>query len=338
MQACTFKDPREFKDCYLKQCERRKISTPTKFLAHQTDATKLVLPADRIKVSDWEAICSALLKENLLKTLSIVSAKKKKDWLSLVDQSVTTEFGANSVKGPAIFTRYVLEKVVTSVVKALLRKESSCESLHLELPLNPICCRLFSQGIAGASKLRNLSLRGSCVGDEGLRFICDALRAMPNLRELDFSECNLGVPSVERIVELVKCHGMILSTIAWESSFRYRVPEVSSSIGLVRLSLNKNPGIGDEGARKLAEAIKDDICLRGLDLQGCRISNDGATALLGLLMHNKSLQVVDVRANEVSYYVLDSIQRALQAEERVAETKKALFKIEWLPLTTSASK
>jgi len=34
-------------------------------------------------------------------------------------------------------------------------------------------------------------------------------------------------------------------------------------LGLVCLTLNKNPGIGDEGASKLATALVDDISLNG---------------------------------------------------------------------------
>ncbi|XP_059481746.1 protein Cep78 homolog [Neocloeon triangulifer] len=333
--SANFKEELEFKDCYVKYCKDHKISTPTKTLAHQTDPSSLSVNADRMKVSDWEAIFVALQKETLIKKLCVLSSKRKKDWLSSVDENVKSEFAASSVKGPPIFTNYILEKLLTAVVKALLRKESVCEFLKLELPLGPNYCLLFSQGIPGALKLRRLSLSGCSIGDEGCRYICDALKMMPHIRELDLSECNLGTQSVDKIVDLLKCHGLILSTVAWETSFRYRAPKINTSMGLARLTLNKNQEIGDEGAKKLAEALKDDMSLKAIDLQGCKITAEGATSLLGMLHHNKILKLIDVRGNGLSIYMTETITRVLHCKERVAAAKKDDFPVEWLPLVSN---
>jgi len=58
-----------------------------------------------------------------------------------VAEDVTTAFAASAAKGrPVVFTRYVLDKLIFSLVKSLARKESQCENLHIELPLSPAYC------------------------------------------------------------------------------------------------------------------------------------------------------------------------------------------------------
>jgi len=44
---------------------------------------------------------------------------------------------------------------------------------------------------------------------------------------------------------------------------RYRAPSEEVKMGLQRLTLNKNQGIGDEGAQKLAATLVDNNYLLG---------------------------------------------------------------------------
>ena len=50
---------------------------------------------------------------------------------------------------------------------------------------------------------------------------------------------------------------------AWQDSLRYRRPELDRMEGIRRISINRNPMVADEGARYLAEALKDDLWLKG---------------------------------------------------------------------------
>jgi len=76
----SFKESREFKDCYLEHCASHNVAQPSKKLALQTDPTKLRVDADQMRLTDWEAVFACLQKENQLKELSLVSTKRKRDW------------------------------------------------------------------------------------------------------------------------------------------------------------------------------------------------------------------------------------------------------------------
>ena len=50
---------------------------------------------------------------------------------------------------------------------------------------------------------------------------------------------------------------------AWKGSLRYRAPDLDCMPGLRRITLNRNPLLGDKAAVALAEALKDDLWLKG---------------------------------------------------------------------------
>ena len=50
---------------------------------------------------------------------------------------------------------------------------------------------------------------------------------------------------------------------AWQDSLRYRRPDFDRMSGIRRITINANPMVGDEGAMALAEALKDDLWLKG---------------------------------------------------------------------------
>ena len=51
---------------------------------------------------------------------------------------------------------------------------------------------------------------------------------------------------------------------AWRDSLRYRRPDLDSMMGIRRITVNKNPLMGDQGALAFAEALKDDLWLKGM--------------------------------------------------------------------------
>ena len=50
---------------------------------------------------------------------------------------------------------------------------------------------------------------------------------------------------------------------AWRDSLRYRRPDLDRMPGIRRITINNNPMMGDQGATLLAEALKDDLWLKG---------------------------------------------------------------------------
>ena len=51
---------------------------------------------------------------------------------------------------------------------------------------------------------------------------------------------------------------------AWRDSLRYRRPDLDRMPGIRRITINNNPMMGDQGATLLAEALKDDLWLKGI--------------------------------------------------------------------------
>ena len=50
---------------------------------------------------------------------------------------------------------------------------------------------------------------------------------------------------------------------AWQDSLRYRRPDLDRMSGIRRITINTNPMMGDQAAKVLADALKDDLWLKG---------------------------------------------------------------------------
>lgn len=55
-------------------------------------------------------------------------------------------------------------------------------------------------------------------------------------------------------------------TEAWRDSLRYGQPDLDKMAGLRRITINNNPLVGNQGAQVLAEALKDDLWVKGYSL------------------------------------------------------------------------
>ncbi|KAF6040570.1 CEP78 [Bugula neritina] len=86
---------------------------------------------------------------------------------------------------------------------------------------------------------------------------------------------------------------------AWKSSLRYRAPDLDCMPGLRRITLNRNPLLGDNGAKALADSLKDDLWLKAVDLQECGLTDVGAEHLLDALRLNSTILVLDIRGNPI---------------------------------------
>ncbi|XP_043568556.1 centrosomal protein of 78 kDa isoform X2 [Chiloscyllium plagiosum] len=117
----------------------------------------------------------------------------------------------------------------------------------------------------------------------------------------------------------------------WAESLRYRHPDLDCMTGLRRITMNCNTLIGDAGAIAFADALKDDLWLKALDLQQCGISNKGAKTLLDILQTSSSLIVLDVRKNPL-------IDRSLTKsiiEKILLNGIGVTSEYKWLTLTSS---
>ena len=108
----------------------------------------------------------------------------------------------------------------------------------------------------------------------------------------------------------------------------YRIPRLSSMPGLRRLTLSQNPDIGDPGCGELAEALREDLWVRAVDLQTCGISEVGARGFQHCLKLNTSLLIVDLRQNSVSESSLQLIHEQIS----VNSSTQPSCEFSWGPL------
>ncbi|XP_038660838.1 centrosomal protein of 78 kDa isoform X4 [Scyliorhinus canicula] len=124
--------------------------------------------------------------------------------------------------------------------------------------------------------------------------IRDCLSVSTGLKTLELQ----GLPLRHRdLIVLTKHQATKRHSQVWAESLRYRRPDLDCMTGLRRITMNCNTLIGDIGAAAFADALKDDLWLKALDLQQCGISDKGAKALLDILQTSSMLIVLDVRKN-----------------------------------------
>ncbi|KAK7489946.1 hypothetical protein BaRGS_00018811 [Batillaria attramentaria] len=111
-------------------------------------------------------------------------------------------------------------------------------------------------------------------------------------------------------------------TEAWRDSLRYGQPDLDRMSGLRRINLNNNPLIGNQGAQVLAEALKDDLWVKALDMQGTGVSTAGAKSFLDVLKYNTTLVVLDLRRNPlIDRNILHSLMEQLMINCNGQETE-----------------
>jgi len=62
---------------------------------------------------------------------------------------------------------------------------------------------------------------------------------------------------------MLQHQAMLRHNEAWQDSLRYRKPDLDRMAGIRRITMNCNPLVGDKGAHVLADALKDDLWVKG---------------------------------------------------------------------------
>ncbi|XP_037023915.2 NACHT, LRR and PYD domains-containing protein 13 [Artibeus jamaicensis] len=155
-------------------------------------------------------------------------------------------------------------------------------------------CRHLTDALLQNKSLTHLNLRKNQLGDEGVRFLCEALR-QPDcaLQSLDLSECSFTVEGCReladaleqnqnlkvldigrncvqddggrRLCEVLKCSSCVLSTLGLEkcsltsACCEHLSAVLGSSTSLVNLNLLGND-LGTQGVNKLWKSLKKSTC------------------------------------------------------------------------------
>lgn len=245
--------------------------------------------ADRIHLNEWNAILGALHVNNSLKYIGV-----KSYWQPLTNEK---QKKMNQKKTPVIRSREMTLRLLKSLKDCLYNSEY-LQFVELQnIPLREIDITYLSKGITRSRSLNHLSLQNSRINDETFEGLCKCIKKSQTLISLNVSSCGLTWKSAELVAMIIKFQATQRHGEAWQESLRYRRPDLDQMHGLRRITLNDNR-IGDNGARILADALKDDLWLKALDLQQCGISSEGAQLLQDALLYNKAVYVLDLRRNK----------------------------------------
>lgn len=190
---------------------------------------------------------------------------------------------------------------VTNVgLGCILRTLSSTESKSLNISSLDLHSNLIdSDGAAAlaaflvsttaAVKLKRLILdENHHIGNEGAREIALALCHNSSLEMLSMRSCSIGSQGGARFATTL-----------------------SKNRSLKKLDLRGNVDIGDSAVELLARGLKENGCLKKLDLSSCGVGDEGCAGLADALLANESLTHLKLHRNDISDGGLIALSEAL---------------------------
>ncbi|XP_052267964.1 centrosomal protein of 78 kDa-like isoform X2 [Dreissena polymorpha] len=251
----------------------------------------LDLNGDRIRANDWMPVLNTLRINKSLEFVAIRSyytpPSDENEKKALIEKRKTP-----SVRSKEITYR------MCKALKECLGVTPTLTCLEIQgLPLRERDLNTLMKGLVKNATLNHFSLEYCRIGDTGLEIVCKGIKNSTSINSVNFTGCSLSAKGAESLAKVIKHQGTKRHNEAWRDSLRYRRPDLDRMQGIRRITINNNPMIGDQGAALLAEALKDDLWLKALDMQGNGISSAGAKSMLDVLKYNTTLVVLDVRRN-----------------------------------------
>ncbi|BFZ26066.1 hypothetical protein BsWGS_29105 [Bradybaena similaris] len=279
-----------FEDHYDNLCALQDSAPLPAVKAHLAKGV-IDLNGDRVRLNDWSPIINTI---KINKSLQFIAVRSYCQVPASEDGSRAT---ALKHKLPAIRSKEITHRLMKALKDCLLVSPTlSCIELQ-GLALRHSDLMVLVKGFSKSQTLRHLSLEQCRIGDKGLEALCSGLKNSKFINSVNLSGCSITPSGAEALAGVIKHQGMQRHSEAWQDSLRYRRPDLSRMSGIRRITANNNPMLGDEGAQVLAEALRDDLWLKAIDLQACGIGNQGARSFLEVLNFNTSLVVLDIRRN-----------------------------------------
>lgn len=223
-------------------------------------------------------------------------------FLSAVQEQLDTLKKAQTlVNVPVIYSKFLFNELIKALQNLIL-SSNILENLVLEgLPLSGRYMITFANGLTKNQNIKSLSFARCNMGDEACDTLCETLKHLMNVETLNLSCCSLSVKGIESVTTLVKFHKIQRFSEAWSQSLRYRDVNSDSFPGLRKLLLNNNPEIGDKGVEVLAEALKEDVFVKDIEMQNCGLTDEGVQHIINCLNINQTVMNFNIAGNtEVS--------------------------------------
>ncbi|XP_049748948.1 ribonuclease inhibitor isoform X2 [Elephas maximus indicus] len=235
---------------------------------------ELVLSNNDLGEAGVQVLCRGLLGATCpLETLKLascgVTAANCKDLCSIVatkDSLQELDLGESKLGDAGM----------AALCPGLLSPSSKLKTLWLwECDISSEGCREISQVLRAKESLKELSLMGNELGDQGARLLCEALREPGcRLESLWVKACGFTDACCPDF-----------STMLAQNKF------------LLELQLSNNK-LGDAGVQQLCQGLSQPgATLQMLCLGDCDVTDSGCTALASLLLSSRSLRELDLSNN-----------------------------------------
>ena len=230
---------------------------------------------------------------------------------------------------------------------AALIAEGSVENIVAEE------CGLGDEGasvIAGALKdnenVGRLNLPGNGIGDEGLAALADMFSSNKMCGAVVLGDNEFGAEGMtafgeafaaSEVIEMLRlnnigaeaagafaeaglagntgCYELCLADCGMGPDAMGKVAEaLKANKAVVELDLSGNGDCGDEGALALAAMLGENATIESLDLTGCGIGNDGATALIEAFKASSTLSSLTMDDNAADDDVMAELEAAAEGK------------------------
>ncbi|XP_014240277.1 centrosomal protein of 78 kDa-like isoform X2 [Cimex lectularius] len=274
---------------------------------------------DRIKYKDWIPLLKAIRGDKFLHFINIRSRLSSgcgnpqnllctnrpklfilSFFLVMLDNINCEKKVRDFTKGPVIFTKYILIKLINALSECLSQSRAlTCLQLQM-LPLYGEPMQILSEALEQTKSLQYLSLPNCKIGDEYCDVLCRAVRNTTCLISLDLTNNCLSEKGATSIANLMKTQEIARYGECWKHSLRYRNVPNELIPGLRRITINDNPDIGDKGLNVMIDVLLDDFWIKAVDMQNCGITDWGCNLIQQLLCVDNEIVVFDVRRNPIT--------------------------------------
>ncbi|CAF1031253.1 unnamed protein product [Adineta ricciae] len=188
----------------------------------------------------------------------------------------------------------------------ILKENQSLKELELKNNPSNYCVAMSAAiKIRANGKTSKMNLSGENIGDEGIKYISEALHNNQRLIELDISNNAIGDIGVKYLSDALK-HNQTLTKLIlrvdrekkeWYDCFSYQSKSSPST--------NCENRISEEGTKYLADALETNKTLRNLDLSGNRTGDAGVKYLANSLQKNQLKELI--LANQYKNYQIGDL-------------------------------